>query len=146
MKNLLLALTTIFLLGNCSLEKAQEITPEMNKIDGKWNLAKIVVGFRPPDGIPEFKPTYVEILEFSSTKKTFSRTKDGQIVESSNFKITDLAEFGVNTKRAAIVFEKDNTYSFYSFSENPNYLILNQKAPIGATLADGNIFFYEKMQ
>ena len=146
MKKLLLAITVTLLLANCQSGTSQEVNPETVKFDGKWQLVKIGVGFPPPNGPTSFKPPYQEVLEFNISKRQFTRTKDGKITENNSFKITDLAEFGGSTRRAAIVFEEDNTYAFYSFIENPNYLTLQQRVPIGAYLADGNTFFYEKMQ
>jgi hypothetical protein len=143
MKMLFLSSFIILLMVNC--QSSQEISPEMVKLDGKWKLVKIAYGFPPPNGLTEYKPTYEEILEFNSSKGTFTRTKDGKIMESSNIKSSKLIDGGVST-RESLIFEKDNTYSFYSFTENPIYLVLYQAAPIGAVLADGNSFYYEKVK
>jgi hypothetical protein len=143
MKMLFLTPFIIFLMANC--QSSQEISPAMAKLDGKWKLVKIGYGFPPPNGPTEYKPTYEEILEFNASKGTFTRTKDGKIIESSNIKSSKLTDGGVST-RESLIFEKDNTYSFYSFTEDPAYLVLYQAAPIGAILADGNSFYYEKVK
>lgn len=140
-----LTLFITFLMANCQLESSQEISPEMAKLEGKWKLSKIGYGFPAPNGPTDFKPTYEEILEFNFSKKTFTRTKDGKVIETSSIKTSNLADGGTSS-REAIIFEKDNTYSFYSFTENPVYLVLYQSAPIGAVLADGNSYFYEKIK
>ena len=139
MKMLLLSSFIIFLMVNC--QSTQEISPEMAKLDGKWKLSKVSYGFPPPNGPTEYKPTYEEILEFNSSKNSFTRTKDGKIIENSTIKLSG----GIST-RESLIFEKDNTYSFYSFTENPIYLVLYQAVPIGAVLADGNSFYYEKVK
>ncbi|WP_394993742.1 hypothetical protein [Emticicia sp.] len=145
MKMILLTLFITFLMANCQLENSQEVSPEMAKLEGKWRLSKIGYGFPPPNGPTEYIPTYQEILEFNTLKGTFTRTKDGKVIETSNIKISNLSDGGIS-KKEALIFEKDNTYSFYSFTENPVYLVLYQPTPIGAVLADGNSYFYEKVK
>ncbi len=141
----LITLIITFLMAQCQLENSQEISPEMSKLDGKWKLVKVGYGFRSPDGSPDFVPTYEEILEFNTSKGTFTRTKDGKVTDGSSIKSSKLTDGGNSTKDA-IVFEKDNTYAFYSFTENPVYLVLYETVPIGAILADGNSYFYEKVK
>jgi hypothetical protein len=139
----LITLIITFLMVQCQLENSQDISPEMIKLEGKWKLSKVGYGFPAPNGPTEFIPTYEEILEFN--KGTFTRKKDNKIVETSSVRATKQTDGGTST-RDAIVFEKDNTYSFYSFTENPIYLVLYQRTPIGAVLADGNSYFYEKVK
>lgn len=140
-----ITLIVTFLVGNCQLDDSQTISPEMAKLDGKWKLVKVGYGFPAPNGPTDFVPTYEEILEFNTSKGTFTRIKDGKVIESNNVKSSKLTDGGTST-RDAIVFEKDNTYSFYSFTENPVYLVLYQPTPIGAVLADGNSYFYQKVK
>ncbi len=134
-----------FLLQNCQISNQQNINPEMAKFEGKWHLVKIGGGFPAPGFPSEIKPTYEEILNFDTSKNTFTRTKEGKIIENSTIKVTKINEFSTTT-RDAIIFEKNNMYSYYSFTENPLTLILYQASPIGAILADGNSYFYEKMK
>lgn len=145
MKMTLITFIITFLMAQCQLENSQEVSPETSKLDGKWRLAKVGYGFPAPNSPTEFTPTYEEILEFNTSKGTFTRTKDGKVIESSSIKSSKLTDGGTST-RDAIVFEKDNTYSFFSFTENPVYLVLYETVPIGAVLADGNSYFYEKVK
>lgn len=145
MKMILMTLITSFLVGNCQFEGSQAISPEMSKLNGKWKLSKIGYGFPAPNGPTEYKPTYDEVLDFNFSTNAFTRTKDGKVEESSNIKTSKLT-YGGNSSRDIIIFEKDSTYSFYSFTENPIYLVLYQATPIGSVLADGNSYFYEKVK
>jgi hypothetical protein len=145
MKMTLITLLFTYLMAACPSDNAQEINPEMAKFDGKWKLMKVGYGFPPPNSPTEFVPTYEEILEFNSTNNTFTRTKDGKLTQSSSLKASSLADGGTSS-RAIIIFEKENTYSFYSFTQNPVYLVLYQAAPVGAVLADGNNYFYQKIK
>jgi hypothetical protein len=145
MKMTILSLIFSYFVATCQSDNSQQISPEMAKFDGKWKLSKVVYGFRSPNGLSEFVPNYEEILEFNTSTNTFTRTKDGKITQSSSVKASNLAD-GSTSSRAIVVFEKDNTYSFYSFTENPVYLVLYQAAPVGAVLADGNSFYYQKIK
>lgn len=139
----LITLFITFLLAQCQLEGSQDISPEMAKLDGKWKLSKVSYGFPAPNSPTEFIPTYEEILEFNNG--TFTRTKDGKVTQSSSIKTSKLTDGGTST-RETLIFEKDNTYSFYYFTDKPVYLVLYQATPIGVVLADGNSFYYEKMK
>ena len=145
MKMTFIALFITFLMANCQLKTSQEITLEIPKLEGKWKLAKIVIGYPFPNGPTEYKPTYEEILEFNRSKNTFIHTKDGKVIETISLKISNLI-YGNNSTRDTLVFENDNTYSFYSFTENPVYLVLYERTPVGAILADGNSYYYEKIK
>jgi hypothetical protein len=144
MKKILLVSLTILLIA-CQTDNAQEITPELAKIAGKWQLYKIGYGFPPPNGPTETTNTNQEIVEFNSSNATFSRTISGKISESGSFELKQLTEGG-STLRDAVVFKNTNTYSFITFEESTSSLILYQSAPIGAVLADGNSFFYQKIK
>ncbi|WP_435353736.1 hypothetical protein [Emticicia sp. SJ17W-69] len=145
MKMTIITFLITFLMVNCQLESSQAINPEMSKLNGKWKLSKIGYGFPAPNGPTEYKPTYEEVLDFNFSTNAFTRTKDGKVEEISNIKTSKLTDGGTSS-RDIIIFEKDSTYSFYSFTENPIYLVLYQAAPIGSVLADGNSYFYEKVK
>lgn len=141
----LLTLFFTYLMATCQSENSQQINPEMAKLDGKWKLVKVAYGFPAPNSPTEFVPNYEEILAFNTSTNTFTRTKDGKVTQSSSLKTSSLPDGGTSS-RAIVIFEKDNTYSFYSFTQNPDYLVLYQAAPVGAILADGNSFYYQKIK
>jgi hypothetical protein len=148
MKKTFFATIMVALLVSCQIETTQEnIIPAYSKLAGKWKLYKIVLGYPMLNGPSEIKNTYEEILEFNATSKTFSRIVDGKTTETSNFDVKPLTN-GLNetSPRDAIVFTKTNTYSYLSFDEKTSSLILSQSTPIGAVLADGNSFYYQKVQ
>lgn len=141
MKTTLILICTILFLASCENNAP---SPILNEINGEWKLVKIGVGFPSPQGPSEFKPDYEEILTFNASKGTFTRTKDGKVVEKSDVSIS--TDEKATYQKDKLVFEDSKTYSFISFTETPKYMVLYQPAPIGSTLADGNSFFYEKIK
>ncbi len=141
MKKTLILFCAILLLAACENNKPD---PILNEINGQWKLVKIGIGFPSPTGSSELIPDYEEILEFNASKGSFTRSKDGKVVERSEVSIS--LDENASQKTGKLVFEDSKTYSFISFTETPKYMVLYQSAPIGATLADGNSFFYEKIK
>lgn len=144
MKKVILVSFIISLIA-CQKDNAQEVSPELAKIAGKWQLYKIGYGFPPPNGPTQTTSTNQEIIEFDVNKVTFARTISGKISESGSFELKQLPDGGT-TLRDAIVFKNTNTYSFIAFDESTFSLIMHQAAPMGAVLADGNSFFYQKIE
>lgn len=144
MKKILIVSIAILLIA-CQTDNAQDISPELAKIAGKWQLYKIGYGFPPPNGPTHTTTTNQEIIEFDINSTSFTRTISGKISKSSSFELKQLTDGGT-AFRDAIVFKNSNTYSFISFDESTSSLILYQDAPIGAVLADGNSFFYQKIK
>ncbi len=145
MKTLLLCISTMLLLISCAAESSQEITPEFVKVAGKWKLYKISGGFRSPNNLGEIAIKEEEIIEFDASTKIFTRTIAGKITETTNFDVKAISNFNNTSAREAIVFTKSNTYSWVSFEESTSSLVLYQSTPIGAELADGNSFYYRKV-
>ncbi len=145
MKTLLLCISTIFLVVSCQAESSQEITPEFVKVAGKWRLYKISGGFRSPNSLGEIPITNEETIEFDASTKVFTRTIAGKVTETTNFDVRAINNFNNTSAREAIVFTKSNTYSWVSFEESTSSLVLYQSTPIGAELADGNSFYYRKV-
>ena len=141
MRTVLSFICTILILVSCENTSPD---PLLNEINGEWKLIKIGVGFPSPQGPTELQPDYEEILTFNATKGTFTRTKDGKVVEKSDVSIS--SDEKATYQKDKLVFEDSNTYSFISFTESPRYMVLYQSSPIGSTLADGNSFFYEKIK
>ncbi|RYU93701.1 hypothetical protein [Emticicia agri] len=141
MKTTLIVICTILFLASCTNTAPD---PLLNELNGEWKLVKIGVGFPSPQGPTELQPEYEEILSFNASKGSYTRTKDGKVVEKSDVSIS--SDEKATYQKDMLVFEESKTYSFISFTETPRYLVLYQPAPIGAVLADGNSFFYEKVK
>jgi len=141
MRTVFIFICTVLLLAGCENSTTDPIFSQLN---GQWKLVKIGIGFPMPDGPTELKPDYEEILEFNSQKGNFTRSKDGKVIEKSN--VSFMVDNNASQLRGDLIFEDSKTYSPMSFTETPKYLVLYQSAPIGATLADGNSFFYEKIK
>lgn len=141
MKNFLILICAILFLSSCENKTPDPILSEIN---GQWKLVKIGVGFPSPSGPSELVPDYEEILEFNASKGSFARSKDGKVVEKSDVSISSKEQ--ATYQKDMLVFEASKTYSFISFTETPKYMVLYQSAPIGAVVADGNLFFYEKIK
>jgi len=141
MKTLLIYIFSILFAAGCETTTPN---PLLYEIDGQWKLVKIGIGFPAPGGPTEKTPEYEEILEFNASKENFTRSKDGKVVEKSAVSISE--DENASIRRFKLVFENSKTYSYLSLTENPKYLVLYQSAPIGAELADGNLFFYEKVK
>lgn len=144
MKKVILVSFIISLIA-CQKDNAQDVSLELAKIEGKWQLYKIGYGFPPPNGPTHTTITNQEIIEFNINTASFSRTVSGKISDSGSFELKQLND-GSTTLRDAIVFKNTNTYSFIAFDESPFSLIMHQAAPLGAVLADGNSFFYQKIK
>ena len=141
MKTTLIVICTILFLVSC---ESNTPDPLLNEINGEWKLVKIGIGFPSPQGPTELTPDYEEILAFNASKGTYTRTKDGKVIEKSDVSIS--TDEKATYQKDKLVFEASKTYSFMSFTETPKYLVLYQPAPIGSVLADGNLFFYEKIK
>ena len=141
MRATLILICTILVLASCENKSPD---PILNEINGEWKLIKIGVGFPSPQGPTELQPDYEEILAFNASKGTYTRTKDGKVVERSDVSIS--TEEKATYQKDMLIFEDSKTYSFISFTETPKYMVLYQPAPVGSVLADGNLFFYEKLK
>jgi hypothetical protein len=147
MKHLLLSVMTILLMANCQLEQTQEITPAFAKLAGKWKLYKISIGYPMPNSPTEIAINKEEIIEFNAVNKVFTRTVDGKVTESTTFDARAISNVNNSTDaRDAIVFEQSNMYSFITYNESTSSIILYQSTPIGAILADGNSYYYQKIK
>jgi hypothetical protein len=141
MKTSLIFISAILFLVSCENTSPD---PLLSEINGEWKLVKIGIGFPSPQGPSEIQPDYEEILSFNASKGTFTRSKDGKIVERSDVSIS--TDEKATYQKDKLIFEDSKKYSFMSFTESPRYLVLYQPAPIGSVIADGNLFFYEKLK
>lgn len=136
----------LFLLFGLVLSAAQceaDIDPELSKLDGKWKLYKIGVGYPAPNSPTELVPTETETLEIDAKAMTFIRKVNGVVTESTKIEIGNHPKSSTNP-RTALVFLDSKTYSFLSIDESKEEISLYQKCPLEAGLADGNTFYYKK--
>ena len=141
MKTLLIYIFSILFTAGCETTTPNPILIE---IDGKWKLIKIGIGFPAPGSPTEKVPEYEEILEFNATKESFTRSRDGKVVEKSGVSISE--DDKASIRRFKLVFEDSKTYSYMTITDSPKYLMLYQRAPLDTQVADGNLFFYEKIK
>ncbi len=145
MKTILLYFSVILFFQNCKDKTLQNIAPSFAKVEGKWKLYKISIGFRSQNGASEVPVNNEEIIEFNAKTKFFVKTIDGKPTEATKFDAREINNFNNSTARDAIVFIESNTYSFISFDESNSAIILYHRAPVGSELADGNSYHYRKI-
>lgn len=146
MKAMFLSIITIFLLG-CQAETNIEAStnPSLTKINGQWQFTKKSIGYPFPDGPIEIKAVDTEIISFDASKKIFTRTINGKLTETTDFDVQKVSYFGFEPKEA-IIFTKNQKYSFLTFDDTNSSIILYEKTSIGAVLADGNYYHYQKIK
>ncbi len=140
--------TTFFIIAMLSLMACQvesTIEPSLSKINGQWQLTKTTIGFPAPNSPTEIKAANTEIISFNATSKTFTRTINGKVTETTDFDIQKVSYNG-SEPREAVVFTKNQTYAFLTFDDSNSAIILYEKSPIGAILADGNSYHYQKVK
>ncbi len=140
--------TTFFIIAMLSLMACQvesTIEPSLSKINGQWQLTKTTIGFPAPNSPTEIKAVNTEIISFNATSKTFTRTINGKVTETTDFDIQKVSYNG-SEPREAVVFTKNQTYAFLTFDDSNSAIILYEKSPIGAILADGNSYHYQKVK
>ena len=143
MKTTFLALM-LFSLMACQVEE-NVIEPSLSKVNGQWQLYKTSMGYPAPNSPTEIKAVNTEIISFDASAKTFTRTVNGKVTETTDFAIEKVSYIGSET-REAVVFTKNQTYAFLTFDDTNSTIILYEKAPIGAILADGNSYHYQKVK
>lgn len=145
MKTIFLSVIVVALLA-CQVETNIEASnPSLAKINGKWQLSKTSVGYPMPNSPTEIKAVNIDIISFDASNKTYTRTINGKITENTTFDVQKVSYIG-SEAREAVVFEKDQKYAFLTFDDTNSSIILYEKAPIGAVLADGNSYHYQKVK
>ncbi len=136
---------TIFLFSLMACQVENTFEPSLSKIDGQWQLYKMSIGYPTPNGPTEIKAVNTEIISFDINKKTFTRTINGKVTENSTFVVQKVSYIGTEP-REAVVFEKEEKYSFLTYDDENSAIILYEKTPIGVVLADGNSYHYQKIK
>lgn len=127
----------------CQVENA--IEPSLNKINGQWQLTKTSIGYPAPNSPTEIKAANTEIITFDVSTKTYTLTVNGKVRTSTTFDVQKVSYSGIDP-REAVIFEKENKYAFLTFDDENSAIILYEKTPIGAVLADGNSYHYQKVK
>lgn len=133
----------LFSLMACQIENIVE--PSLAKINGQWQLSKTSIGYPMPNGPTEIKAVNTEIISFDASKKTFTRTINGKVTETTSFDVKKVSYNG-SDEREAVVFEKEEKYAYLTYDDENSAIILYERTPIGAILADGNSYHYQKVK
>lgn len=143
MKNLKLAcllFATAFLLSISSCEEVDCcVYPAAAEINGNWEFVRVNNGFANTTQTAA-EIGYTERLEIDGTNSRIRRYRDGKEVENTPFTISERG----NSK--IITFENTKEYSNYTvFTEGEKTMLsLYERSPVGAILADGGVYYYEK--
>lgn len=140
-----LSIIIIFLLGCQAETNIEALNPSLTKINGNWQFTKKSVGYPVPGGPTEIKAVDTEIINFDASSKIFTRTINGKLTETTDFDVQQVSYFG-SEPREAVVFTKNQNYAFLTFDDTNSSIILYEKTPIGAVLADGNSYHYQKVK
>ena len=133
----------LFGLALSALNCRTDIDPELSKLDGKWKLYKIGVGYPAPNSPTELVPTETETLEINAKSSLLIRKVNGMVTESTKIEIGNHPKSSPNP-RLALVFLESKTYYFLRIDETKGEISLYQKCPLEAELADGGTFYYKK--
>lgn len=144
MKHSLIFTLLLSIFSACNTTDCEFVPPpEGSELKGKWEFIRVYNAFRALNQ-PAFMTTtelgYTERLEFDVTKRRMIRLRNNKQVENTKFSISKQNE------RNVITFEDGKEYSYYELTmeEGKVLLSLYQRAPVGAILADGGTFYYEK--
>ncbi len=140
-----LSIIIIFLLGCQAETNIEALNPSLAKINGNWQLYKTSIGYPIPNGPTEIKVVNADILSFDASKKTYTRTINEKVTESSTFDVKTVSYNG-SEAREAVVFEKDQKYAYLTFDDENSAIILYERTPVGIVLADGNSYHYQKVK
>lgn len=135
----------IIMLSLMACQVENTIEPSLNKINGQWQLTKTSIGYPAPNSPTEIKAANTEIITFDVSTKTYTLTVNGKVRTSTTFDVQKVSYLGMES-REAVIFEKENKYAFLTFDDENSAIILYEKTPIGAVLADGNSYHYQKVK
>ncbi|WP_131458296.1 hypothetical protein [Jiulongibacter sediminis] len=138
LRSLILLFSFSFLFGSCSTKECC-VYPELAEFHGEWELVKVVNGFAQLEWEGDEIP-YKETLIINGETGTITFQRDDVAAEISAIEIK------VEGGNDAIILKDWNEYQWYWFdeSEGKTQLVLYQRAPLSAILADGSNFYYSK--
>lgn len=130
---------TLFLFS-CETKECCVPPPEGSELHGNWQFVRAFYGFTNTT-VTATQAGYTERLTIDAGTKTLNRFKNDKLVETTKFSISNQNELKV------ITFENSKEYSYFTVSSENNKMVLSlyQRAPVGAILADGGTYYYEKI-
>lgn len=134
-----LFITSILALSSCEQEECCVLPPVGSGLHGNWEFVRVNYGFSNTTQTAA-EVGYTERLEVDVTSSRLRRLRNEVQVENTKFSLSEQGETQV------ITFEDEQTYSYYTiFVENDKTMLsLYERSPIGAILADGGTYYYEK--
>ncbi len=138
MKRLFILLFFATVLGSCSEKDCCVLPPELSEFHGEWDLVRLTNGFSQLDQTGE-AIGFTEKIIINAENKTFTRLINDSSEVSS---VTN----GIEGGREALILTDEQMYHWYWFEQidGKTHLLLYQKCPIGAVLADGLTYYYSK--
>ncbi len=140
----LLVLFLLLLLAACKSEDTlgpQDYLTESKfaALHGDWELVRIVNGFSQTD-LQGSEIEQKDLIHIDLDKMSFKHQLGDKAPENSALKIGE--QGGLD----ALILLDENMYHWFSFEiwKEKEYLVLYQKCPVGAVLADGSYYYYSK--
>ena len=132
-------ITSVSALASCEQKECCVLPPVGSELHGNWEFVRVNYGFSNTTQTAA-EIGYTESLEIDMTNSRLRRLRDEVQVENTTFSLSDQGTSQV------ITFEDEQTYSYYTvFEENGKTMLsLYERSPIGAILADGGVYYYEK--
>ena len=115
--------------------------PFGSELHGNWEFVRVNYGFSNTSRTAS-ELGYTERLEIDTTNERLRRYRNDKEVETTLFLISEEGTSKV------ITFEEEKTYSYYTIFEEDDKVMLSlyERSPVGAVLADGGVYYYEKSQ
>jgi hypothetical protein len=130
----------------CQVEtKIDATNSSLARLNGNWKFTKKSIGYPIPGRPIEIKAVVTEIVNFDVSNKIFTRSINGKLTETTDFDVQKLSFIGIEP-REAVVFDKNQNYCFLTFDDTNLSIILYEKTPIEAVLADGDSYHYQKIK
>lgn len=135
-----IAITALIVNLSCE-EKDCCVMPAVAELHGNWEFTRVNYGFTNTSQTAA-ELGYTERLEIDGTNSRLRRFRNGSQVENTAFTLSEQGTSDV------ITFEDEQTYSYYTIFEEDGKTMLSlyERSPVGAILADGGVYYYEKKQ
>lgn len=130
---------SIHILAESCEQKDCCVIPKIAELHGNWEFVRVNYGFTNTSQTAA-ELGYSERLEIDGTNERLRRYRNGKEAENTAFSISEQGTSKV------ITFENEQTYSYYTVFEESEKTMLSlyERSPVGAILADGGVYYYEK--